>query len=152
MIHVITMSVWSNTLSKTGSLPRIFPKNLFLISLLGLLLAACAPAPDNTLRIGLASAPVTLDPRFATDATSSRVNRLLYARLVDFDDRQLPVPSLATWEKITPTHYRFTLSDSESGREFHDGSRLTARDVKATYEAVLDPVNASPHRATLSMI
>jgi len=127
-------------------LSRIFLAGLLLLQI------ACAPAPDDTLRIGLASAPVTLDPRFATDATSSRVNRLLYARLVDFDDRQLPVPSLATWEKITPTHYRFTLSDSATARVFHDGSRLTAQDVKATYDAVLNPANASPHRATLAMI
>lgn len=113
---------------------------------------ACAPAADDTLRIGLASAPVTLDPRFATDATSSRINRLLYARLVDFDDRQLPVPSLASWQEITPTHYRFILRESEGGRIFHDGRRLTAQDVKATYDAVLNPENASPHRASLAVI
>ncbi|MDT8384778.1 MAG: ABC transporter substrate-binding protein [Gammaproteobacteria bacterium] len=121
--------------------------------LLGLLLlqAACAPVSDDTLRIGLASAPITLDPRFATDATSSRINRLLYARLVDFDDRQLPVPSLADWQVLTPTHYRFRLRDV-GAREFHTGQRLTAGDVKATYDAVLDPATASPHRATLAMI
>ena len=154
MILVTTMCVWLNTPLKTGSLPHYFIKNLLKILLLAfvLLQLACAPAPDDTLRIGLASAPVTLDPRFATDATSSRVNRLLYARLVDFDDRQLPVPSLATWQKITPTHYRFTLNESAVGREFHNGARLTAHDVKATYDAVLNPANASPHRATLSMI
>ena len=102
------------------------------------------------LRFGLASAPVTLDPRFATDATSTRVNRLLYARLVDFDARLMPVPALADWERLSPTHYRFRLRDH--GREFHDGSRLTARDVKATYDFILDPANASPHRASLSLI
>ncbi len=116
------------------------------------MLLACAPVPDSTLRIGLASAPVTLDPRFATDATSSRVNRLLYARLVEFDERQLPVPGIASWEMINPTHYRFILHKADIGRIFSDGSRLTAQDVKATYDAVLNLDNASPHRATLSMI
>lgn len=140
------------SVGQQNSLSRFF--------LLGLLLfqVACAPAPDNTLRIGLASAPVTLDPRFATDATSSRINRLLYARLVEFDEQQLPVPGIASWQKLTPTHYRFTLSDTDSGsgkgngRVFHDGSHLTAQDVKATYDAVLNPDNASLHRAALSMI
>jgi peptide/nickel transport system substrate-binding protein len=89
---------------------------------------------------------------------------LLYERLVDFDDRQLPVPSLASWQEISPTHYRFTLhesspdsssnsaSDREFRRQFHNGAHLTAQDVKATYDAVLNPANASPHRATLSII
>jgi len=102
------------------------------------------------LRFGLASAPVTLDPRFATDATSTRINRLLYARLVDFDARLMPTPALADWQRLSSTHYRFRLG--EAGREFHDGSRLTAGDVKATYDFILDPANASPHRASLSLI
>jgi len=120
--------------------------------ILSLALGACAPTPDQTLRLGLASAPVTLDPRFATDATSSRINRLLYARLVEFDDRQAPVPGLADWQRVTPRHYRFRLRAGHPGRRFHDGSRLTARDVKATYDAVLDPRSGSPHRSTLALI
>jgi peptide/nickel transport system substrate-binding protein len=148
------MSVWSSTPSRIGNTLRSFSRPIFLLSILlsVLALTACAPAKDSTLRIGLASAPVTLDPRFATDATSSRVNRLLYARLVEFDERLLPVPGIASWQVIGPTHYRFTLHKSDDGRTFTDGSRLVAQDVKATYDAVLNPKNASPHRATLSMI
>lgn len=144
------MFAWSNILSKTGNLLRIFVAQVLLLSALAL--CACSPAPDNALRIGLASAPVTLDPRFATDATSSRINRLLYARLVEFDERQLPVPGIASWQMLTPTQYRFTLHSGDAGRMFVDGSRLTAHDVKATYEAILNPQNASPHRASLSMV
>jgi len=118
--------------------------------LAALLLTGCTRAPDDVLRFGLASAPVTLDPRFATDATSTRINRLLYVRLVDFDARLMPVPALADWEQLSPIRYRFRLGDT--GREFHDGSRLTAGDVKATYDFILDPANASPHRASLTLI
>lgn len=114
------------------------------------LTSACAEKPQEALRFGLASAPVNLDPRFATDATSVRINRLLYERLVDFDETVMPVPALATWEKLTPIHYRVTLGSE--GREFHDGNRLTAVDVKATYEFILDPDHASPHRASLIVI
>ena len=162
MIIATTMSVWSRILIKTGNLKignkrigkitRLTPA--FLVLLLATYVAACtvacSPVPDNSLRMGLASAPVTLDPRFATDAASSRINRLLYSRLVEFDEQQLPVPGLAHWEVITPVHYRFQLD--EENRTFHDGSRLTANDVFATYTAVLDPELASPHRATLAMI
>jgi peptide/nickel transport system substrate-binding protein len=100
--------------------------------------------------MGLASAPRNLDPRFATDATSERVNRLLYRRLVEFDEQGLPVPSLASWERLSPTRYRFTLG--AEGRTFSDGSRLTSVDVEATYSSILDPDSASPHRALLSVI
>ncbi len=149
---VITMSAWFGIPTKSGKSLSPFPVLRFILVFSIFMLPACAPVSDSTLRIGLASAPVTLDPRFATDATSSRVNRLLYARLVEFDERQLPVPGIARWEMISSTHYRFILHAADIGRIFSDGSRLTAQDVKATYDAVLNPDNASPHRATLSMI
>ena len=122
---------------------------LFLCSCL--VLPGCRPeTPDGVLRMGLASAPRNLDPRLATDATSERINRLLYRRLTEFDARSLPIPSLATWERLAPTHYRFTLGGW--GRSFSDGSRLTSEDVLATYESILDPATASPHRSLLEII
>ncbi|MEC4675238.1 MAG: ABC transporter substrate-binding protein, partial [Nitrospirota bacterium] len=96
------------------------------------------------------SAPTNFDPRFATDATSSRINRLLYERLIDFDETFHPIPSLAEWEMISTTHYRFHLKPNQS--RFHDGTRLTAKDVKATYDFILEAQNASPHRRPLSLI
>jgi peptide/nickel transport system substrate-binding protein len=129
---------------------RIGEIKIKILLLLVFSLVACAPVPDDALRIGLASSPVTLDPRFATDATSSRINRLIYTRLVEFNEQQLPVPSLAKWELISPLHYRFYLR--KDNRTFHDGTHLTSNDVKATYDAILDTKTASPHRATLNMI
>ncbi|MDR2220413.1 MAG: ABC transporter substrate-binding protein [Methylobacillus sp.] len=82
----------------------------------------------------VAQAPVTLDPRYATDAASARVNRLIYWSLVDFDAHFRPVPALATWTCADDTHCRFILG--ERGRQFHDGTRLTAQDVAATYNSL----------------
>ncbi|NOX44031.1 MAG: ABC transporter substrate-binding protein [Gammaproteobacteria bacterium] len=113
-------------------------------------LAACVRPETDVLRFGLSSSPVTLDPRFATDATSSRINRLIYRRLVEFDGSFTPIPSLADWQRITEQHYRFTLKTQ--GRDFHHGKRLNAVDVKATYDYILAKNNASPHRATLALI
>ncbi|MEA3276616.1 MAG: ABC transporter substrate-binding protein [Pseudomonadota bacterium] len=124
----------------------------FLLLTVCCLLAACGGGEeqDRALRMGLASAPRNLDPRFATDATSERINRLLYERLVEFDAQSLPVPSLAKWEQRSPTRYLFVLG--EDRRRFSDGSPLTAADVAATYASILDPASASPHRALLSII
>ena len=114
-------------------------------------LSACSGGVEEVvLRFGLSSNPVTLDPRFATDAASTRVNRLIYRRLVDFDDRFQPVPSLARWEMIDPARYRLTLDPERA--PFHDGTLLAAADVKATYDFILDPDNASPHHSTLKII
>jgi peptide/nickel transport system substrate-binding protein len=124
-----------------------------LLALLAVLVLPCGcerAVPEDRLRMGLAAAPRNLDPRLATDATSERVNRLLYRRLTEFDAQSLPVPSLARWERLSPTCYRFTLG--AEGRAFADGSRLTSADVKATYESVLEPALASPHRSLLSII
>lgn len=115
-----------------------------------MLLSGCDTPSQQVLRFGLASAPVTLDPRFATDAASARIDRLLYRQLVDFDAASQPVPALASWRQLAPDHYRFVLG--KAGRRFHDGSRLTAKDVKATYDFILDPAHASPHRSGLAVI
>lgn len=100
--------------------------------------------------MGLANAPLNLDPRFATDATSERVNRLLYQRLVEFDVNSLPKPGIADWEVINPLHYRFTLN--EHAALFSNGQQLNAKDVVATYRQVLDSALASPKQASLRLI
>jgi len=129
---------------------RFVARALCVVLACVVLLGACAEETSERLRFGLSSEPVTLDPRFATDAASTRIIRLLYARLVDFDERFQPVPSLASWEAVSPRLYRFTLGNNM--RRFHNGRLLTARDVKATYDSVLDAATGSPHRAGLEMI
>src|SRR5262245_23977621 len=60
------------------------------------------------------------------------------------------VPELASaWEFVTPTTVVFHLR-----RDFHfpDGRQVSAADVKATYDAVLDPALSSPKRAALAML
>ena len=115
-----------------------------------LCLSACSQPQDEVIRFGLAGAPANLDPRYATDATSARINRLLYQRLVDFNEQFRPVPSLATWEQLAPLHYRFHLKSERP--EFHDGTALEAGDVAATYESILAPDSGSPHAGTLQLI
>lgn len=129
---------------------RPFLKRLLLL-LFMLAGSACADdGSSDALRFGLAGAPTNLDPRFATDATSARINRLLYDRLVKLNDAFEPRPALARWETLSSTRYRFYLKTDP--RPFHDGTMMTVHDIKATYDFILNERNASPHRASLAMI
>jgi len=128
-----------------------FIKSSLLIGTV-LLLASCGDNSDqdNAIRFGISTEPATLDPRYVTDAVSTRIARLLYSRLVKFDAHYRFVPSLARWKKMGPEHYRFTLRPDR--RPFSDGEPVTAADVKATYASVLDPASASPQRTSLTVI
>ena len=117
-----------------------------------LLLSGCASSqslPADRFRLGVSGRPRSLDPRHATDALSSRINRLLYQAPVDFNDRFEPTPALMQWRQIAPLRWEFTL---QADARFHDGSLLTAQDVVATYASVLDPATASPHRGGLKHV
>jgi len=112
--------------------------------LLTLILTGCQRADEpRSLVFAVAQAPVNLDPRYATDAASERINRLIYQRLVEFDASSREVPGLAKWQMLDAQHYQFQLTQSAV---FHDGKPLTAADVKATYESLLQLKN-SPHTA-----
>lgn len=120
------------------------------LTLTVVVLVGCSERDPSAIRFGLQSAVQTLDPRYATDAASTRLCRLLYQPLVDFADDYQPVAALASWRRLSPRHYRFTLDAQRA--PFHGGQRVTSRDVVATYEHILDAANASPHRGSLDMI
>jgi peptide/nickel transport system substrate-binding protein len=99
--------------------------------------------------VGLETAPTTLDPRYGTDEKASLIGDLLYRGLTRLDEHGNPIPDLAvSWEE-EPTRYVFHLAP---GQVFHDGSPVSAADVKATYEAVLDPAAGSPKRESIAAI
>lgn len=129
-----------------------FKNSLFLFVLFFLfLLTSCSSETNNDqIRFAVSNAPVNFDPRFATDASSERVNGLLYSHLVEFDEQLLPVPSLAHWQQVNSTTYRFVLHNDVP--LFTNGQRLSSDDVVATYRYVLDSKNLSPHREALSVI
>lgn len=106
------------------------------VCLLMLLGAACNQVTDSarSIRFIVAQAPINLDPRYAADAASERVNRLIYQSLIDFDTTAQVIPELATWQTISPIEYRFKLKQARSA--FHHGEPLTAQDVKATYDSL----------------
>ncbi len=88
----------------------------------------------NTVVIGLSTGPKTLDPRLGTDVASARIQQLMFNSLVKKNVHSAIVPDLAESYSIEDdTTYRFNLRHNV---KFHDGSLFTARDVKATFDAI----------------
>lgn len=105
---------------------------------------------QTALRVGLESNPTNLDPRFATDATSSRLGQLIFSSLVKLDSHAMPVGDLAErWEVVNGKKYVFYL---RHGVKFHDGRELTAHDVKGTFLSVMDNATSSPYKKAYSDI
>lgn len=115
------------------------------------LLACGRPAtPPETLVVALESEPQTLDPRFGSDAASSRVADLLHRGLTRDDGTGRRIPALArSWSWDDDTTLRFALRDDVA---FADGTPVQAADVVATWQAVLDPATASPRRGALAAV
>ena len=113
------------------------------------LLSACQPDMHADIRFAIAQAPLNLDPRYATDAASERVNRLLYQPLVDFDAASKSMPLLASRVDQNELEYHIVLKKPRA--PFHDGAPLNAEDVAATYTSLL-ALKDSPHTAEFANV
>ncbi|MBN1355584.1 ABC transporter substrate-binding protein [bacterium] len=108
------------------------------------------PMQANEMVIGFSARPKSLDPRLSTDLASARVQQLLYNSLVKKDIHSNLVPDLAErWEMPDDVTYRFFLRENV---RFHDGTILMARDVKATFDAILSDELGSLKRAAFEKI
>jgi peptide/nickel transport system substrate-binding protein len=104
---------------------------------LSLSLLSCSSRPDpNTLVMLIESSPTNLDPRIGVDAQSERIDNLIFDDLLARGDNLDVAPGLAErWEVPDPLTYIFHL---HHGVTFHDGRPLTSRDVKWTFDSLLD--------------
>ena len=81
------------------------------------------------------SSPTNLDPRVGIDAQSQHIDELLFDALLTRDEHFNIQPGLAErWEITDPLTYVFHL---HRGVKFHDGRALTSRDVKWTFDSLL---------------
>lgn len=123
---------------------------LVLLCLWGLQGCQQSTPKSGELRVGVAQLPMSLDPRFATDAASHKVQQLLHRGLIKLDEHWLPQGDVASsWEHPSPLQWVFHLRHDI---HFHDGSLLTSKDVQATFMSILDKKLASPLRAGFAAI
>jgi len=99
-------------------------------------LLSCSSKPDpNTLVMIIESSPTNLDPRVGLDAYSERIDELMFDDLCTRDEHLVVQPGLADrWDIPDRLTYVFHL---HPGVKFHDGRSLTSRDVKWTFDSLL---------------
>jgi len=108
------------------------------------------PPPSRYLQVDIETSPTSTDPRLGTDVFSSRVNELVFDSLLRVDDRGQFIGDLA--ESVERPDDLRIIFHLKHGMLFSDGRELTSRDVRFTYESILDPAFRSPKRGGLKQL
>ncbi len=98
--------------------------------------SAPAMALDNTLNLAMISVKTkSLNPLISDERDFQSLTALIYEGLLTIDDDYRPMPCLAaSFDTEDLKTWRVTLRDDAF---FHDGTRVTAYDVVATYNEIL---------------
>ena len=112
---------------------------------------SCSQRPDpHTLVMLIESSPTNLDPRVGTDGQSERIYELIFDALLRRDEHFNVQPGLAeSWEAPDPLRYVFHLRHCV---RFHNGQALTSRDVKWTFDSLLQGTIPSTKKATYKYV
>ncbi|MFN8524852.1 MAG: ABC transporter substrate-binding protein [Chloroflexota bacterium] len=109
--------------------------------------APAAGKAGGNLTYGLSADPPNLDPHVDTGAAAMTVKQLVYNTLVRYNAKGEIIPDLAeSWTTPDDKTYVFKL---RKGAKFHDGTELTAEDVKASYARILEPKTGARRRANM---
>src|SRR5215470_5025384 len=125
------------------------PFTVVLLALLAAAIAAALPATglaaDTPRRGGVLLAvigadPPSLDPHQESTFANIELVAPLYSTLLQIDPYVYPkiIGDLATEWKISPDGLTYTFK-IHPGVQFHDGSPLTAADIKASYDKIIFP-------------
>jgi peptide/nickel transport system substrate-binding protein len=139
-------------LKQTTSQPGLLRIGLTFVTLLLMLAASsCSkPADPDMFVMIIESSPTNLDPRVGLDAQSERIDELIFDALLTRDEHLNVQPGLAEkWELPDPLTYVFHL---HKGVKFHDGRPLTSRDVKWTFDSLLQGKIRSTKTATYRLV
>ena len=122
-----------------GSIRRVVAAGAALALLTG---AASAQTPKRggTLNFSVVAEPPNYDCHGSTTFALIHPIAPHYSLLVKFDGKDYPkvVPDLAQSWEVAKDGMTYTFK-IRSGVKFHDGSALTAEDIRATYERIINP-------------
>jgi len=102
--------------------------------------AAETPRRGGVLLAIIGADPPSLDPHQESTFANLQLVAPLYSTLLQIDPYEYPkiVGDVATEWKVSPDGLTYTFK-IRPGIRFHDGSPLTAADVKATYDKIVFP-------------
>lgn len=102
------------------------------------------PVPGGRVIIGVQQEPEMLSEILNSMATNNMVCNLIFSKFVKYDDHFKLVPDLI--EEIPTVEnggvsadYRVYTYHLRSGVRWHDGRPLTSRDVRFTFDIIMDP-------------
>ena len=100
-------------------------------------------AEAKTLNFALAGNPDTLDPHKTSGTLTFQTIKSLYDTLAETDMKGKIIPALAERWQISEDALVWTFN-LKKGVVFHNGDKLTSKDVKSTFERILDKTTGSP--------
>lgn len=109
------------------------------------------PVTGGTIKISHSTRIATLNPLTLSGPAEYPCIDMVYSRLTRIGFDSQPHPDLAESWEASPDATEFTFK-LRAGVTFHDGSPLTADDVVATYEAILNPDIPAAATSVLDMI
>jgi peptide/nickel transport system substrate-binding protein len=92
---------------------------------------AAAPAPAQEARIAVQTETSSIDPHYALVGANQAYARHLFDPLIGADENLRPVPGLASFSNPEPDLWEFRIRPDA---RFHDGSPVTAEDVRFSLE------------------
>ncbi|MFT8243022.1 ABC transporter substrate-binding protein [Roseomonas sp. BN140053] len=113
------------------------PRRAALQGVLAALLATTAlvqvarPAAAQEARVALQTETSSIDPHYALVGANQTVAQHIFDALVGSDENLRPVPGLATFSNPEPDVWEFRIREDA---RFHDGSPVTAEDVRFSLE------------------
>lgn len=123
----------------------IFTRTIGMAGLCLMLVGGAAAASAQTLTIGVRGGPESLDPHYSALGTHAEAAKHIFDTLVAADENLQLKPALATsWTPIGTDVWEFKLRE---GVTFHDGSPLTAEDVK--FSIARPPIVTGPTSTTI---
>ena len=96
-----------------------------------LLVLLASPAAAQQARIGIQTETSSLDPHFALVGANQAIARHIFEPLLGSDEAMRPAPGLTTATEVEPGLWEFRVRE---GAVFHDGSPVTAEDIRFSLE------------------
>jgi peptide/nickel transport system substrate-binding protein len=105
----------------------------------------------GTMVWGSCHKPTVINPFLSTYSISAALTEIIFSRLVRMNSKGEVDPDLAKSWDISDDGLVYTFY-LRKGIKFHNGKECTARDVKFTYDNMMNPQNDSPFITSLELV